>query len=207
MTEPAPLPSKEHFESAYAGQAPWDIPRPQPVFVQAADQIVGSVLDCGCGTGENALFFASRGNQVTGIDYLEEPIRRAKQKGAERGLAVNFLVLDALALKELPQQFENVIDSGLFHIFSDDDRRKYVEGLASVLKPDGKLFLLCFSTEEPGRHGPRRVSKEELQAAFSQGWSIELIQPARFEVRPDLKDISFSEGGPKAWFVVVRRVA
>jgi hypothetical protein len=27
----------------------------------------------------------------------------------------------------------------------------------------------------------------------------------RFEVRPDLKDFTFSEGGPKAWFVVVRR--
>jgi len=30
-------------------------------------------------------------------------------------------------------------------------------------------------------------------------------QPSRYEVRPDLKDISFSEGGPKAWFVVVAR--
>jgi hypothetical protein len=32
------------------------------------------------------------------------------------------------------------------------------------------------------------------------------IEPVRFEVRPDLKDFTFSEGGPKAWFVVVRRV-
>ena len=86
------------------------------------------------------MFFAQRGNSVTGIDYLEEPIKRAKQKAAERGLSVNFLVMDALALKEIPQVFDNVIDSGLFHVFSDADRKKYVEGLATVLKSGGRLF-------------------------------------------------------------------
>ena len=113
--------------------------------------------------------------------------------------------MDALALKDMPEVFDNVIDSGLFHVFSDDDRRRYVEGLASVLKPGGKLFLLCFSDEEPGEQGPRRISRGEIDDAFANGWQIEAIEPTRFEVRPDLKDISFSEGGPKAWFVVVRQ--
>jgi 2-polyprenyl-3-methyl-5-hydroxy-6-metoxy-1,4-benzoquinol methylase len=35
-----------------------------------ADQIAGSILDSGCGTGENAFFFASRGHKVIGIDFL-----------------------------------------------------------------------------------------------------------------------------------------
>ncbi len=98
-----------------------------------------------------------------------------------------------------------MIDSGLFHVFSDDDRRRYVDGLASVLNSGGKLFLLCFSDDEPGTQGPRRVSRKEIEVAFAEGWTVESIEPARFEVRPDLKDITFSEGGPKAWFVVVRR--
>jgi hypothetical protein len=80
-----------------------------------------------------------------------------------------------------------------------------VAGLATVLQPGGKLFLLCFSDEEPGTQGPRRVSKKELHDALAEGWSIESIAPSRFEVRPDLKDLTFSEGGPRAWFVVVRR--
>jgi cyclopropane fatty-acyl-phospholipid synthase-like methyltransferase len=122
-------------------------------------------------------------------------------------VTATFLVMDALALKDLPEVFDNVIDSGLFHVFSDDDRRRYVEGLAAVLKPGGRLFLMCFSDEEPGTQGPRRVSKEELHDAFAQGWVIESIQPVQVEVRPDLKDMTFSEGGPKAWFVVVRRSA
>jgi 2-polyprenyl-3-methyl-5-hydroxy-6-metoxy-1,4-benzoquinol methylase len=72
--------NREHFVSAYAGQAPWDIGKAQPAFERAADKIVGSVLDAGCGTGENALFLANRGHVVTGFDFLEEPIARAKRK-------------------------------------------------------------------------------------------------------------------------------
>jgi cyclopropane fatty-acyl-phospholipid synthase-like methyltransferase len=173
--------------------------------MDAADQINGSILDSGCGTGDNALYFASRGHKVTGLDFLAEPITRAKQKAAERGLPATFLVMDALALRGLPEVFDNVIDSGLFHVFNDDDRRRYVQGLATVLQPGGKLFLLCFSDEEPGTQGPRRVSAKEIQEAFAAGWVMESIEPARFEVRPDMKDLKFSEGGPKAWFVVARR--
>jgi cyclopropane fatty-acyl-phospholipid synthase-like methyltransferase len=118
---------------------------------------------------------------------------------------VTFLVKDALTLKELPEVFDNLIDSGLFHVFCDDDRRRYIEGLAAVLKPGGRLFLLCFSDEEPGTQGPRRVSQKEIEVAFAEGWKVESIEPSRYEVRPDLKDIKFSNGGPKAWFVVVKR--
>jgi SAM-dependent methyltransferase len=199
------LPDRNTFESAYTGLAPWDIGRPQKAFLDRADQLTGSVLDAGCGTGENALFFASRGHKVTGIDFLEEPIIRARRKATERGLSATFFVMDARALKDLPEVFDNVIDSGLFHVFSDEDRKRYVEGLASVLKPGGKLFLLCFRDEEPGTQGPRRVPKKELHDAFAQGWIIESIEPSRFEVRPDRQDLGFSEGGPKAWLVVARR--
>jgi SAM-dependent methyltransferase len=201
------VPDRTTFESAYAGQAPWDIGRPQKAFRDVADQLTGSILDAGCGTGDNALFLASRGHKVTGIDFLAEPINRAKQKAAERGVTATFLVMDALALKNLPEVFDCVIDSGLFHVFNDDDRRRYVEGLATVVKPNGRLFLLCFSDEEPGTQGPRRVSRKEIEDAFGNCWTIESIEPSRFEVRPDLQDLVFSEGGPKAWFVAVRRLS
>jgi cyclopropane fatty-acyl-phospholipid synthase-like methyltransferase len=200
------VPDRTTFEALYASQAPWDIGKPQKPFIDVADQITGSVLDAGCGTGDNALFFASLGRKVTGIDFLEAPITRARRKAVERGLPATFLVKDALTLTEWSERFDNVIDSGLLHVFSDEGWKRYVEGLASVLRPGGKLFLLCFSDLEPGTQGPRRVSKNELHDAFAEGWSVESIEPARYEVRPDLKDLSFSEGGPKAWFVVVRRV-
>ena len=189
----------------YAGQAPWDIGKPQKPFLDVADRITGSLLDAGCGTGDTALYFAGRGCQVTGIDFIEEAIKRARRKSTDQGVPATFLVMDALTLKDWPERFDNVIDSGLFHVFSDEDRRPYVEGLATVLKPGGRLFLLCFSDEEPGTQGPRRVSREELHDAFAVGWVIESIEPVQAEVRPDLKDFTFSEGGPKAWFAVVPR--
>lgn len=78
------VPNQETFVEAYAGDAPWDIGRPQDAFVAVADRVVSPVLDAGCGTGDIALFFAARGHRVTGIDYLEEPIRRTAAKAAER---------------------------------------------------------------------------------------------------------------------------
>ena len=137
--------------------------------------------------------------------FLEEPIQRAKRKPAEQLAAVTFLVKDATTLKEWSERFDNVIDCGLFHVFSDADRRKYVAGLAMVMNPRGRLFLLCFSDEEPGTQGPRRVSQKELHESFAEGWAVETIKPARFEVVPNLKEFTFSEGGPKAWFAVMRR--
>ena len=193
------------FENLYAGPAPWDIGRPQGQLVAIADRVVGPVLDAGCGTGEHSLFFAAWGHRVTGIDFVEEAIRRARAKAAERGLAVEFLVKDATALAGWARRFGTVIDCGLFHVFSDDDRRRYVEGLAQVLQPGGRLFLMCFSDEEPGTEGPRRVSLQELCDAFADGWQVESVQPAQCEIHPEFTEVKFSEGGPKMWFAIIRR--
>jgi SAM-dependent methyltransferase len=195
------------FDNLYAGKAPWDIGKPQRCFVAIADQVTGSVLDAGCGTGEHALFFAARGHRVTGIDFVDEALRRAAAKAAARGLAVEFLVKDATALQDWDRRFTSVIDCGLFHCFSDDDRPRYVRGLAHVLEPGGRLFLVCFSDEEPGTEGPRRVTRRELLDAFAGGWEVESLEPTRIEVNPDFTEVTFSEGGPKAWFAVIRRRA
>jgi SAM-dependent methyltransferase len=193
------------FEDLYAGPAPWDIGKPQGRFVAIADRVTGSVLDAGCGTGEHALFFAARGHLVTGIDFVQEAIWRAQRKAAERGLSVAFLVKDALTLDRWAERFASAIDCGLFHCFCDDDRRRYVRGLARVLEPGGRLFLLCFSDEEPGTEGPRRVSRQELYDAFADGWEVESVQPTRIDVNPEFTEVAFSEGGPKAWLAVIRR--
>ncbi|MBI2480282.1 MAG: class I SAM-dependent methyltransferase, partial [Planctomycetia bacterium] len=145
------------------------------------------------------------GHQVTGIDFLEHPIAEAKRKAQERGLSATFLVMDARHLEDIPEVFDSVIDCGLFHVFSDEDRARYVDGLASVVKPGGKMFMMCFSDEEPPGDGPRRVSQDEIHVAFAKDWHVESIEEARFEARPDLEDIQFSEGGPFAWFCVICR--
>ena len=40
------------------------------------------------------------------------------------------------------------------------------------------------------------MSRREIEEAFADGWAVEEIRASRYEVRPDLTDISFGEGGP-----------
>jgi cyclopropane fatty-acyl-phospholipid synthase-like methyltransferase len=200
------IPDRSTFTTAYEGVPPWDVDQPQPAFVAVAEQIQGDILDVGCGTGENALYFAARGHQVTGIDFIPEAIDRARRKAQERGLNASFIAMDALALPDIPRLFDAVIDSGLFHVFGDEDRKRYVDGLASILRPNGRLFLLCFSQEEPGTHGPRRIAEREIDEAFSRGWRIESKSKSRYLARTDHPDAAFSKGGAKAWFVIARKL-
>ncbi len=196
---------RQRFQAAYEGQPPWDLGRPQKPFIDHADQITGDVLDPGCGTGDNALFFAQRGQTVLGIDFVEKPLELARRKAEELGVQAEFLAMDALKLKELRRTFDSVIDCGLFHVFAGEDRCPYVEGLAHVVKDGGRVFLMCFSDEEPDGGGPRRISQAELQEAFADGWTIESVTPARFEPNPNADQRYFDEDGPRAWFVVIRR--
>ena len=197
-------PTRERFQAAYEGKPPWDLGRPRKTFVEVADQITGSVLDAGCGTGDNTLFFAQRGQTVVGVDFVEFPINEAKRKAEELDVEVEFLQMNALELKSLHRKFDSVIDCGLFHVLSDEDRLLYVEGLTHVTNCDGRVFLMCFSDKEPGDTGPRRISQDELREAFADGWTIVSITPSQFEPNPDSEE-EFTDGGPKAWFAVIRR--
>jgi SAM-dependent methyltransferase len=134
MTEQA----HPEWDASYTADtpAPWDIGRPQPTFVRLADEgrLTGRLLDAGCGTGENALLAASRGADVTGIDVAPTAIARARAKASERGLTARFEIADALDLGRLSLTVDTVIDSGVFHVFGDDDRAQWAQQ-GSNLRP------------------------------------------------------------------------
>lgn len=174
----------EFFDRAYEGRPPWETGRPQPAFTRLCDEeeIVGRVLDVGCGTGENALYFASRGHSTWGIDFAPNAVRRAETKARRTRFPITFHVADVLELDGWSERFDTVTDCGLFHTFGDEDRRVYARNVRGVLGPGGRLFVLCFSEEEPTDWGgPRRVSREEIRTAFAEGWRVRWIRRARFE--------------------------
>lgn len=193
------------WDDSYAGNVPppWDLGQPQPAFVRLAEQgaLAGQVLDAGCGTGEQTLLAASSGAEVLGVDVSPLAIERARGKAAARGIKARFEVADALRLGDLGRSFGTIIDSGLFHVFDDDRRVRYVASLASVLRPGGHLYLMCFSDRQPGTLGPRRVSQDELRAAFRDGWTILAIQADTFAVNPGI----FPATTVQAWLATISR--
>ena len=191
----------DDFNVMYAGAPPWDIGRPQAAFVELADSgaLQGRVLDVGCGTGEHALMAASRGLAATGIDAAPAAIAIAEAKARERQINARFLVWNALELAALEQQFDTVLDSGLFHVFDDADRARFVESLAAATGPGARYHLLCFSDRQPGDWGPRRVSQDEIRASFARGWQVESIEAARF-------DVTIDPAGVQAWQALITRI-
>lgn len=199
---PAPVRPRraDEFEAAYASTPPWDIGRPQAAFAElaGAGRVRGRVLDSGCGTGEHALLAASLGLEVVGIDAAPSAIAIAERKARERGLAVHFRVADALDLPGLGMTFDSVLDCGLFHIFDEQERAQYVDGLRAVIPGGGRYHMLCFSDRQPGDWGPRRVHRDEIRASFASGWRVDSIEPATIEVTFDIGSVS-------AWLVGVTR--
>jgi SAM-dependent methyltransferase len=191
----------EDFDELYAGTPPWDIGRPQPAFVKLAEAgaLGGRVLDVGCGTGEHVLMAAGLGLDATGVDAARAAIAVAQGKARDRGVSARFLVWDALDLASLGEQFDTVLDSGLFHVFEDDDRARFVDSVGAALAPAGRYHLLCFSDAQPGDWGPRRVTQDEIRSSFRDGWRVDSIEPAKF-------DITIHPDGALAWMATITRV-
>jgi SAM-dependent methyltransferase len=183
------------------GPAPWDIGRPQPALARVASEggFSGAVLDAGCGTGEHALLAGSLGLPVVGVDVAETALASARRKASERGIEAEFAAVDAFHLERLGRRFQTVLDCGLFHTFDSNERPGYVASLASVTERDGRLYVLCFSDEEPDT-GPHPVRQEELRMAFAgNGWDILAIERDRIHTR-------FHHDGAPAWFATMKRI-
>jgi SAM-dependent methyltransferase len=193
------------WDGSYAGPSPpWDIGRPQPAFCRLADAgaLTGSFLDAGCGTGEHTILAARYGARALGIDVSPRAIEIARRKAAENDVDTRFQVLDALRLVTLGEAFDTIVDSGLFHVFDDAARARYVAALHGVLRVGGHLHIMCFSDRQTGDWGPRRVTEGELRVAFGSGWRIDSLAPDLFDINPGLGPLT-----AEAWLADVVRLA
>ena len=117
---------------------------------------------------------AGHGADALGVDVSPNAIAQARQKAAERGSAARFEVADVLDLGQLGLTFDTVVDSGVFHVFDDGDRARYVASLAAVMKPGTTCYRMYFSDRQPGDAG-RAGQPDELTAAFRDGWAVDSI--------------------------------
>jgi SAM-dependent methyltransferase len=171
---------RELFTAAYETHtAPWVIGEPQPAIVELERSGVlhGRILDVGCGLGEHTILLTRLGYDVRGIDYVAEAIAQAGRNARDKGVDARFELADALDLPADPR-YDAIVDSALFHIFSDDDRMRYVASLDRACAPGGRVFVLALS--DAGRGFGPQVSEQTIRSAFGAGWELESLDTATY---------------------------
>ncbi len=134
--------------------------------LESSGQFAREVLDIGCGPGENALFLASRGYRVWGLDAAPAAIdiarERARQRGMERG--VEFEVADATDLSDYADRFVSVIDSATLPLLPRGPAPPLAASLFGACRPQARLHVVCFSDRVPdGFPGPYRITEDNLR--------------------------------------------
>lgn len=125
---------------------PWET-GPRDELVQLVDTgriIPCKALDLGCGTGDNAIFLAQKGFDVTGIDFADSAIEKARRKADYAKVQVEFLIDDLTNLRKVNGTFDFLLDSGTLDDLSPRDRTLYASNVLSLTHHDSKFLLWCF---------------------------------------------------------------
>jgi 2-polyprenyl-3-methyl-5-hydroxy-6-metoxy-1,4-benzoquinol methylase len=107
----------------------------------------GRAIDLGCGEGDNAIFLAQHGFDVTGVDFAPAAVSKARQKALDAGVEIDFVVDDLTDLRNVGGEFDLLVDYGTLDDLGLRQREEYVREVVPLARP-GALFLLwCFEWE------------------------------------------------------------
>lgn len=112
-------------------------------FLDKKDSL--SILELNCGTGEDAIWLASKGHKVLATDVSEKMLEVANKKANASGFgeSISFSILDISKPETYPKdiQFDIVFSNfGGFNCLSPDDFLKVLPAIAKILKPKGRLI-------------------------------------------------------------------
>lgn len=160
---------------------PWDIGESQPALseLERSGQIRSEVLDIGCGLGYHALFLAERGYRVLGLDIAPAAIERAQAQAQAVGLDVEFVVADATTFEGYEGRFTTVIDIGLYHGLTAQQRAAYLIAVHHSCQPVARLHMVCISDATPLNFvNPYGMNETDLRDSLTSapGWAIHSLE-------------------------------
>ena len=179
---------EQSFEEMYsATDALWSGRPNTQLVAEAADLPPGRALDVGCGEGADAVWLASRGWQVTGVDFAATALARAaagaRAVGEEVAARIEWVRADVTQWTPEPGSFD-LVSAQFMHLLTDE-RRVLFARLADAVRPGGQLLLVGhdFSDIEAGAHRPpepdRFFTADEVAASLDPAaWEV-LVAEAR----------------------------
>jgi SAM-dependent methyltransferase len=99
----------------------------------------GRALDLACGEGQNAIWLATRGWDVTGVDYSEVAIAKARSRAERERVPARFVCAD-LTVYEPDAAFDLMLI--LYLHVAASERRHILAKAAGALEPGGTFVLL-----------------------------------------------------------------
>ena len=204
------------FDALYRGESPgdgipavatppWDTKEPKENVTawHQSGWVHGDVLDIGCGLGDNAIYLAQQGFNVTGLDISPTALTNAERRSHDAGVSVKFAVADSTKLEGYTEAFDTVVDSGMFHCLDDGAKRSYAAAAHRATRPGATLLLSCFCDANPSdEQWPRpAVSEQTLRDVLGgAGWDIEALAPATW-----CREIDGNEVEMPCWYVRAQR--
>ncbi len=147
---------KQQWNERYANKELVWSAGPNQLFAEIVSEYVpGTALDLGCGEGRNALYLAENRWRVTGIDYAEEGIRKARALAEHRNVDVDFRIGDAAAAELSPESFDLV--AIVFLHTGVEERDHWLPNAAGAVKSGGHFVFIGHDPEniEHGIGGPQ----------------------------------------------------
>ncbi len=196
----------ERWDSSYrrARLPGWDVGRPASELEEIVEDGTikpGKALVLGCGTGTNAVYLASKGFEVTGVDVAPTALALAEQRAAKAKVGVRWLVADVVVLPDIGS-FDFIFDRGCYHHVQLYDAAGFVRSMDSRTAAGAHFLLLAGNANQPRHGGPPRVEETQLVDNFAGTWDFVSLREIRFESRdPNYKN------GPWAWSALMRRRA
>lgn len=156
-----------------------------------------STIDLGCGTGNYAIYLASLGFDVTGIDISPTAIKIAKENANKKGIKCSFIVADVLGdFDKVKGTYDFAYDWELLHHISPEKRSKYAANVHKILNPQGKYLSVCFSEKDSAFGGSGKYrgtplgtilyfsSEDELRELFKPYFHIEELRTTEIMGKP-----------------------